>query len=903
VAVAPVALLPLEQARSASGALAVGPDPVIAAAGDIACDPGNSNFNGGLGTSNTCRQKYVSDLLVNSGLSGVLLLGDNQYYCGGYQAFLQSYDLSWGRVKPMTRPAVGNHEYLTSGGTDCNSANAGAAGYYKYFGAAAGDPSKGYYSFDIGSWHLIALNSQCSTAGGCSESSPQGTWLRADLAAHTNFCTLAYWHIPLFSSGGRANSNSRSFWDALYAANADIVLVGHDHTYERFAAQTPDGTADPTRGIRQWVVGTGGANHTSFTSVAANSEVRNDGTFGVLRLTLHGTSYDWEFVPEAGGSFRDSGTGACRGDQTDTSPPSAPSNVTATATAPNKVQVSWSASQDNVGVAGYRIYRDSSEIASVTGTGYADTGVQPSRTYTYTVAAFDASGNVSPSSNAASVTTPADTERPTPPTNLAATAAASGSRVDLTWSASSDNVAVADYQVFRNGIPIGTSATTSYADTGVQPQTTYSYSVVARDGSGNASDPSNPAVVTTAAAPNTLTFTPAADASVRAKQPTKNFGASAEVAVGANPSQRMLLKFAVSGLAGRQVISAKLRLHCVNASAVGGAFHRVADSGWSESTVNWNNQPAADSATIASLGAVSVGTTYELEVRSLVSGDGTYTIGADSTSADAAAYSAKEGSVVPQLVVTVGTGGTADTTPPSAPTNLSATARSGAVDLTWTASTDNVGVVDYQVLRDGFPVGTATATSYTDTAVQPQTTYAYSVVARDAANNSSPPSNVATATTPGSSTLTFAPTADTYVQSDQPTTNFGASAQIVTDASPVRRLLLKFTVSGLNGRHVTSAKLLLHCVDASGIGGSFHRVPDSSWGEMSVNWNNQPSADAATLGSLGAVQSGQTYEVDVGSLVTGDGTYTIEADSASSDGAYYSSKEGTVPPQLVLSLG
>src|SRR5436190_15279541 len=152
----------------------------------------------------------------------------------GSQAAL-TYDPSWGRVKPITHPAVGNHEYLTSGGTDCNSANAGAAGYFKYFGSAAGQQGQGYYSFDIGAWHLIALNSNCGDAGGCSATSPQGLWLANDLKTHTNFCTLAYWHIPLFSSGGRANHNSLAFWQMLYDNNADLIISAHDHIYERFA--------------------------------------------------------------------------------------------------------------------------------------------------------------------------------------------------------------------------------------------------------------------------------------------------------------------------------------------------------------------------------------------------------------------------------------------------------------------------------------------------------------------------------------------------------------------------------------------------------------------------------------------------------------------------------------------
>jgi hypothetical protein len=290
-------------------------DPVIAAAGDIACDPAEPSFNGGQGTSGSCHQRATSDLMVGAGLAAVLPLGDNQYYCGSYGAFVGSYDLSWGRLKTVTYPAVGNHEYLTHGGskpsTGCDASNAGAAGYFRYFGGAAGDPAKGYYSFDIGAWHLVALNTQCSAAGGCSTSSPQGKWLAADLDAHPNQCTLAYFHIPLFSSGGRASSNSTSLWQILYGHHADLVLNGHDHIYERFAPQTPTGVADQANGIREFIVGTGGANLTSMASIAANSVVHDNKTYGVLAMTLHPSSYDWQFVPEAGKTFSDSGTAPC----------------------------------------------------------------------------------------------------------------------------------------------------------------------------------------------------------------------------------------------------------------------------------------------------------------------------------------------------------------------------------------------------------------------------------------------------------------------------------------------------------------------------------------------------------------------------------------------------------------
>jgi calcineurin-like phosphoesterase family protein len=290
--------------------------PVIAAAGDIACDPDNTRFLGGVGSSNSCRQMHTSDLLVAGNYDAVLTLGDTTYYCSSFDSFQRSFDPSWGRVKPAIRPVVGNHDYLThrgteAGGVGCDASNAGAAGYFKYFGAAAGAPTRGYYSYDLGGWHLIALNSQCGQVGGCGPSSPQGKWLAADLAANTKRCTLAYWHVPLFSSGGRAAPSMANSWAMLMAAGADVVLAGHDHTYERFAPMTATGARDDAKGIRSFVVGTGGANHTSFVSDAPNSEVRNDETYGILQMVLRPDGYDWQFVPEKGETFTDAGSNAC----------------------------------------------------------------------------------------------------------------------------------------------------------------------------------------------------------------------------------------------------------------------------------------------------------------------------------------------------------------------------------------------------------------------------------------------------------------------------------------------------------------------------------------------------------------------------------------------------------------
>lgn len=282
-------------------ALASSPTAIVAAAGDIACDPADPGWNGGLGTEARCHMRATSDLLVASARDAVLALGDLQYEDGAAEKFAQSYDPTWGKVKAVTRPVAGNHDYGTEG----------AEPYYSYFGNAAGDPAKGYYSFDLGSWHVVALNSNCYAVGGCGPGSTQEQWLVSDLATSTAPCTLAYWHHARWSSGKNgSDSTYDAFWRALYADRAEIVLNGHDHDYERFAPQDPDQSPTPS-GIRAFVVGTGGRDLRPFETIEAHSEVRAADTFGVLELTLRHSGYDWRFVAEPGGAFTDSGSGFC----------------------------------------------------------------------------------------------------------------------------------------------------------------------------------------------------------------------------------------------------------------------------------------------------------------------------------------------------------------------------------------------------------------------------------------------------------------------------------------------------------------------------------------------------------------------------------------------------------------
>ena len=245
-----------------------------------------------------------------------------------------------------------------------------------------------------------------------------------------------------------------------------------------------------------------------------------------------------------------------------------------------------------------------------------------------------------------------------------------------------------------------------------------------------------------------------------------------------------------------------------------------------------------------------------------------------------------------------------DMTPPSAPTGLSATAISPTeVDLSWSPSTDTSDVAGYKIVRSGVQIGTSSSTSYNDLSAQAATTYTYVVKAYDGAGNESAQSNSVTITTPAPpSTLLFTPTGDTYVEADTPATVYGTSTQIIADNSPIKHLFVKFNVSGLNGKTVTSAKLRLHCVDPSNFGGDFHAVPDTTWNEATVNWNTAPVAGSTSLGTLGSVASGSWYEVDVTPVVNGEGAYAFEATSTSADGAHYSSKEGANPPQLSVTV-
>ena len=282
-------------------------DPILIGAGDIG-DGLNLNLSGGMATA-ALIDTYPSALVFAD--------GDLSHNNGTDGDFARAYEPTWGRFKNRTIPAIGNHEYNALNG----------AGYFNYFGPAAGDATKGYYSLNVGAWHVIVLNSgdMCYPVD-CEAGSPQEVWLKNDLAANTRLCTLALFHEPLYTSvaagqGVAPNTGMQAMWQDLYNANikpnaanakVDLVVNGHVHNYERFAPQDANGNLDTANGIVQITAGTGGTSHFTFgTTPSANSLARNATAFGVLKLTLHSSSYDWQFIPIAGQTFTDSGTQAC----------------------------------------------------------------------------------------------------------------------------------------------------------------------------------------------------------------------------------------------------------------------------------------------------------------------------------------------------------------------------------------------------------------------------------------------------------------------------------------------------------------------------------------------------------------------------------------------------------------
>src|SRR6266508_2208520 len=358
-----------------------------------------------------------------------------------------------------------------------------------------------------------------------------------------------------------------------------------------------------------------------------------------------------------------------------------------------------------------------------------------------------------------------------------------------------------------------------------------------------------------------LTFAPSADTYIEAGLPDTNFGSASRLLVDNSPVRNILMKFNVSGGGANTVASAKLRLYCLDGSSIGGSFYRVANNAWSEGTVTWNNAPAADANSMASLGTVAAGIWYEVDLTSLVSGDGTVSIRVTSLSSNGADYSSKEGTAgfAPQLLVTLvsGSGSTSTPTPTATSTNVS-TATQTPTSIPTSA-----------------PTNTQTSTPTSTLVNTPTPT-----------------------TTPSSGPLTLLAVADSYVRETKPSTNYGNAIILRVDSSPVDRSYLRFNVQGLNGA-VTRATLRIFTSNSSNIGYEAHSISDNTWGELTINYNNAPAV-GALLGSSGAISANTWTSIDVTSFIRGNGVFNLALITSSTTAMSFSSRQGTNSPQLVI---
>jgi hypothetical protein len=934
-------------------------DPVvatIAAVGDIACDPANSGFNGGNGDTTDCRQKATASLLT--GVDAVLPLGDEQYGCGGLTPFNQVYDPTWGQKKSLTRPVPGNHEYQTTGGTGCSSSH-NASGYYTYFGSLAGDPAKGYYSYNIGPWHIIALNSELcydqvnydSTATSkCPKGSPMEAWLRADLAANPTGCKLAYWHEPRFSSTpGRGDDTVDPLWQALAAARADVVLTGHQHFYERFAQMNASGAADATNGVRQFIVGTGGESFMSLSSRLPTSQASNDNTFGVLKMTLHAASYDWQFVPVAGSTYTDSGTTTCHAPAAaDTTAPTTSITCDGAACAPGwyatkPVSVTLTATDTGgSGLASTRYTTDGSDPgSSATATSYTGPFSLSSST-TVRYASTDKAGNLEATQ---SQLIRVDTVAPQ------TTISCNGGSCSGTFSTA---VTVTLQSADTGGSGVGTTLYTTDGSAPTGPTaTTYSgpFAVAAtstvqfftKDQAGNVEPTRSQAIQigppppaddqppTTAIACNgtgctldwygtsavnvTLTASDTGGSGVAKTSYTTDGSdpASSPTAITyTGPfslSSTTTVTFASTDRANNAETKQAQLIHVdVAPPAISVSCNSGSCGAWFRSSPVTVQLSATDTggSGVARTAYTTDGTDPATSVTA-VTYAGPFTVAATTT------VRYRSWDVAGNASATVSQSVQIDTVLPTTPIYCNGdpcgtAPYTTAVTVTLPATdAGGSGLARTSYTTDGTdPVTSATAKPYTGpfTIAQTTTVKAYSV---DVAGNVEPVgSRLVQVTSTGTvKTATLAPTDDSYTAKGNASATHGSERSLnVNSGTSERRAFVKFNVAvipaGATGLTAT-LRLQSQSSAASTVIFTVTQVA-TSWAEPALTWNNQPAMGSPVTNKAG-LTDGAFNSFDLSSLVTGNGTYAVAVTSNNTTQRYFSSKESSAAnaPQLVLS--
>ena len=687
-----------------------------------------------------------------------------------------------------------------------------------------------WYSYDWGDAHILVLDTEVPYSPG----TEQYAFAEADLQASQNAkWRIVITHAPPYSSGsaGASSEGVQTHLVPLFQAQrVHLVASGNSHNYERTHPMR-NGARAAADGVTYLVTGGGGNGFNTFSlAQPAYTAFREDTYYQYTKVTVSPTALLVEGRRADTGAVFDSAT--ITPSSGDTTPPTAPSGLSATAVSSSQIDLAWTASTDAVGVTGYDVFRGGVQVATVSGTSASDTGLTPNTSYTYTVKARDAAGNVSPTSSAATTTT----------------------------------------------LSAGTGAQT--------------------------------------------TINASADARVQQANPTTNYGTSTTLGADQDPTAQVesFLKFANPGLTGT-VTSAKLRLWTVpgtgssSTTTNGPALYGVTQD-WTEGSISYAARPTRAATATANVSALAADSVAEYDVTALVK-NGTYNFSLVPDSTDGVSFNSRENSATtkrPQLVITTSSA-SGDTTPPTAPSGLSATAVSSSqIDLAWTASTDAVGVTGYDVFRGGVQVATVSGTSASDTGLTPNTSYTYTVKARDAAGNVSPTSSAATTTTLSAGTgaqTTINASADARVQQANPTTNYGTSTTLGADQDPTAQVesFLKFANPGLTGT-VTSAKLRLWTVPGTGSSSTTTNGPalygvTQDWTEGSISYAARPTRAATATANVSALAADSVAEYDVTALVK-NGTYNFSLVPDSTDGVSFNSRENsatTKRPQLVITTG
>jgi hypothetical protein len=812
----------------------------VVAGGDVACSASYVDYNGGLGQPWDCQQRTTADLIRGIAPSKVFALGDLQYENGTLADFNVAYESSWGAFKSITAPVVGNHEYATSG----------ASGYYTYFGAAA-NPTKGYYSFDIpvgaSRWHVVALNAECNSIDsgvGCAVGSPQYQWLQNDLTSNRTLCTAVIMHRPLYASSAQATAAVQPLYDLLYQYRADLVLTGHAHLYERFAPQDAAGHA-VADGMREFIVGTGGKDFGSIGTTAANSQVVTSRKFGVLKLGLTETGYNWDYVASAATPFTDSGSDSCHAPQ-DGVAPSVPQGL-ATTTAPSSSSVSlgWSGSTDNSGgsgVAGYRVYR--SDVTGgplnsslVTQPAYTDSTVAAGTTYSYSVSAVDVAGNESARSSPISVTTPAAGSSKTltfAPTDDA-TVDASNPTVN---SGSSNRLTVDGSPVNNVLLKFNVTGTAGCPVTGAKLRLTVGSTSNDNSAYGGDLYP----VSDTSWSESTVTWnTKPAAGTTKVGSIGSAVSLNTSYLVDATP----LVKG--DGLVSMQLSSANTdgaRYWSKDGSTAAQAPQLQVTCNGSGSTTDTTAPSAPGGFTATASSATKVDLAWSASTDNVgVTGYRVY----------------RNGSSTPLASLGSTARGYSDTT--------------AAASTSYTYQVSAVDAAGNQSAKSSASVTTPAAGSSKTLTFAPTD---------DATVDASNP----TVNSGSSNRLTV---------DGSPVNNVLLKFNVTgTAGCPVTGAKLRLTVGSTSN-------------DNSAYGGDLYPVSDTSWSESTVTWNTKPAAGTTKVGSIGsAVSLNTSYLVDATPLVKGDGLVSMQLSSANTDGARYWSKDGSTAaqaPQLQVTCG